>query len=75
MNTIYQFVLANQYWILPLAIYLALNLAKRDCLVNNSNPVVRGVASVLEKILVLEWGRWGGSFKSLGIVETPDDNK
>ena len=75
MTQIYPWLLANQYWIIPLVLYVALNLAKRDYLVNNSNPVVRGIASVLEKILVLQWDKWGGSFKSLGIVEPPDDNK
>jgi len=63
MNQILPWLIANQAWLIPLAIYLALNLAKRDYLVANTNPVVRGVALMIEKILVLEWNKWGGSFK------------
>lgn len=73
MTSIYPWLLANKTWILPLVIYLAINFAKRDYLVQNSNPVIRGLASVLEKILFLEWNRWGGSFKSLGIVSPPNE--
>lgn len=55
----------NQSWLIPLAIYLAMNLAKRDYLVQNPNPVVRGFANALEKVLFLEWNRWGGNLKWL----------
>ena len=54
---------ANSYWLVPLVVYAAMNLAKRSFLVENPNPIVRGFASVLESILVLEWNKWGGSLK------------
>ena len=56
---------ANQSWLIPLVLYIALNVCKRSYLVENPNPLVRGFAGALEKILLLEWDRWGGNFKFL----------
>lgn len=68
MNQFLAFLSEHQSWLIPLALYLAINLARRDYLVKNENPVIRGLASALERVLFLQWDRWGGSFKSLGIV-------
>ena len=68
MNQFLAFLTEHQSWLIPLALYLAINLARRDYLVKNENPVIRGLASALERVLFLQWDRWGGSFKSLGIV-------
>ena len=65
MAKVINWLIANQAWLIPLVVYVALNLAKRDFLVNNSNPVIRGAAGVLEKILLLEWQKWGGNLKFL----------
>ena len=63
MNQIVPWLVANQAWLIPLLIYVAMNIAKRDWLVQNSDPTVRTIAQMLEKILVLEWDKWGGKFK------------
>lgn len=68
-------VIANSHWLIPLVLYLAINLARRDYLVKNENAVIRGLALALERVLFLEWDRWGGAFKSLGIVAPPVDTE
>ena len=75
MNQFLAFLSEHQSWLIPLALYLAINLARRDYLVKNENPVIRWLASALERVLFLQWDRWGGSFKALGIVspEVPKD--
>ena len=75
MNQALEFLRQHQEWVIPLALYLAINLARRDYLVKHANPTVRAIASVLERVLFLQWDRWGGKFKALGIVspEVPRD--
>ena len=70
-----QFLNDNKEWIIPLVLYIALNVARRDYLVKNESPVIRGLASALERVLFLEWDRWGGKFKAIGIVSPGIDSK
>lgn len=73
MNQALEFIRQHQEWIIPLVLYIAINLARRDYLVQHKNPTVRAVASVLERVLFLQWDRWGGKFKALGIISPEVD--
>ncbi len=68
-------IIANSHWLIPLVLYIAVNVVRRDYLVKNENAVIRGIAHALEMVLVLEWDRWGGSFKPLGLISPRVEDK
>jgi hypothetical protein len=65
MDKIVPWLSDNQYWLMPLVIYIALNVSKRTKLLTSANPTVRAIAVLIEPMLVLEWDKWGGKFKSM----------
>lgn len=61
----YQWLIDNKSIWIPVALYLALNIANRTALVTNANPEIRFIARLLENVLFMQWDKWGGTLKVL----------
>jgi len=62
---IYQWLIDHKSIWIPVALYLALNIANRSTLVTHANPEVRFIARLLENVLFMQWDKWGGTLKVL----------
>jgi len=68
LDTIYTWLISNPEIVVPVLVYLAWNVIPR------TPPTDRrlfALWSIAERLMVLSWDRFGGKFKSLGIV-SPD---
>lgn len=66
MWTIAQAWLMTNPWVIALALYVAINVAKR--IPPPTNPTLLFFWQLFERVMFLGWDRWGGSLKWLGTV-------
>jgi len=56
---------AHPEWSIPIAVYLVVNVMPRK---PPTNPTLRRLWGVSERLMMLSWDRWGGRLKALGLV-------